>query len=110
MQAIVLIVVLYLLYQLVVFLFNSGLLLITVIILLAIFILWIYIGASNAVNKEKKEREKLSSLENEWNSKYEIWEKDNINILKIQEVYEKKGYSKIDLGYQFNNYLQDTKW
>ena len=102
MQAIVLIVVLYLLYQLVVFLFNSGLLLITVIILLAIFILWIYIGASNAVNKEKKEREKLSSLENEWNSKYEIWEKDNINILKIQEVYEKKGYSKIDLGYQFN--------
>ena len=90
MQAIVLIVVLYLLYQLVVFLFNSGLLLITVIILLAIFILWIYIGANNAVNKEKWEKEKLSSLEDEWNSKYEIWKEDNSNLQKIQVVYEEK--------------------
>ncbi len=102
MQAIVLIVVLYLLYQLVVFLFNSGLLLITVIILLAIFILWIYIGANNAVNKEKWEKEKLSSLEDEWNSKYEIWKEDNSDLLKIQVVYEEKKYSKISLGYQFN--------
>lgn len=102
MQAIILIVVLYLLYQLVVFLFNSGLLLITVIILLAIFILWIFIGADNAVKKEEKEKEKLNSLENEWNLKYEIWKKENENIIVIQEVYEEKRYSKIDLGYQFN--------
>ena len=102
MQAIILIVVLYLLYQLVVFLFNSGLLLITVIILLAIFILWIFIGADNAVKKEEKEKEKLNSLENEWNTKYGIWKKDNENIILIQEIYEEKGYSKIDLGDQFN--------
>ena len=102
MQAIILIVVLYLLYQLVVFLFNSGLLLITVIILLAIFILWIFIGANNVVNKEKWEKEKISSLEDEWNSKYEIWKEDNSDLLKIQEVYQEKKYSKISLGYQFN--------
>ena len=102
MQAIILIVVLYLLYQLVVFLFNSGLLLITVIILLAIFILWIFIGADNAVKKEKKEKAKLSSLESEWNSKYEIWKEENADILRTQKSYEEREYSKIDLGYQFN--------
>ena len=102
MQAIILIVVLYLLYQLVVFLFNSGLLLITVIILLAIFILWIFIGADNAVKKEKKEKSKLSSLESEWNSKYEIWKEENVDILRTQKSYEEREYSKIDLGYQFN--------
>ena len=102
MQAIILIVVLYLLYQLVVFLFNSGLLLITVIILLAIFILWIFIGADNAVKKEKKEKAKLSSLESEWNSKYEIWKEENVDILRTQKSYEEREYSKIDLGYQFN--------
>ena len=102
MQAIVLIVVLYLLYQLVVFLFNSGLLLITVIILLTIFILWIFIGADNAVNKEEKEKEKLNNLENEWNIKYVTWKEENVDTLRMQEIYEEKGYSKIDLGYQFN--------
>ena len=102
MQAIILIVVLYLLYQLVVFLFNSGLLLITVIILLAIFILWIFIGADNTVKKEKKEKSKLSSLESEWNSKYEIWKEENVDILRTQKSYEEREYSKIDLGYQFN--------
>ena len=104
MQAIgatLLILIIYLLYQLVVFLFNSGLLLITVIILLAIFILWIFIGADNAIEK-KKEKEKLNNLENEWNSKYKIWKEENIDILRTQEVYEEKEYSKIDLGYQFN--------
>ena len=53
--AILLILIIYLLYQLIVFLFNSGLLLITVLVLLGIFILWIFIGADNAVKKEKKE-------------------------------------------------------
>ena len=100
--AILLILIIYLLYQLVVFLFNSGLLLITVIILLVIFILWIFIGADNAIKKEKKEKEKLNNLENEWNSKYKIWKEENIDILRTQEVYEEKEYSKIDLGYQFN--------
>ena len=102
MQAIILIVVLYLLYQLVVFLFNSGLLLITVLVLLGIFILWIFIGSDNAVKKEKKEKAKLSSLESEWNSKYEIWKEENVDILRTQKSYEEREYSKIDLGYQFN--------
>ena len=102
MQAIILIVVLYLLYQLVVFLFNSGLLLITVLVLLGIFILWIFIGSDNAVKKEKKEKAKLSSLESEWNSKYEIWKEENADILRTQKSYEEREYSKIDLGYQFN--------
>ena len=102
MQAIILIVVLYLLYQLVVFLFNSGLLLITVLVLLGIFILWIFIGSDNAVKKEKKEKAKLSSLESEWNLKYEIWKEENVDILRTQKSYEEREYSKIDLGYQFN--------
>ena len=106
MQAIVSIVVLYLLYQLVVFLFNSGLLLITVIILLAIFILWIYVGTNNAVNKEKCEKEKLSSLEDEWNSKYEIWKEENIDIFKTQVIYEEKGFRKIEIKNQFNEIVQ----
>ena len=102
MQAIILIVVLYLLYQLVVFLFNSGLLLITVIILLAIFILWIFIGADNAVKKEKKEKEEQKKLEYKWNLKYEEWLKENVNVLEIQRSYEEKKYSKINMSYQFN--------
>ena len=102
MQAIILIFVLYLLYQLVVFLFNSGLLLITVLVLLGIFILWIFIGSDNAVKKEKKEKAKLSSLESEWNLKYEIWKEENVDILRTQKSYEEREYSKIDLGYQFN--------
>ena len=102
MQAIILIVILYLLYQLVVFLFNSGLLLITVIILLAIFILWIFIGADNAVKKEKKEKEEQKKLEYKWNLKYEEWLKENVNVLEIQRSYEEKKYSKINMSYQFN--------
>ena len=101
MQAIILIVVLYLLYQLVVFLFNSGLLLITVLVLLGIFILWIFIGSDNAVKKEKKEKAKLSSLESEWNLKYEIWKEENVDILRTQKSYEEREYSKIYLRYQF---------
>ena len=102
MQAIILIVVLYLLYQLVVFLFNSGLLLITVLVLLGIFILWIFIGADNAVKKEKKEKEEQKNLEDKWNLKYEEWLKENVNVLEIQKSYEEKKYSKINMSYQFN--------
>ena len=102
MQAIILIVVLYLLYQLVVFLFNSGLLLITVLVLLGIFILWIFIGADNAVKKEKKEKEEQKNLEDKWNLKYEEWLKENVNVLEIQRSYEEKKYSKINMSYQFN--------
>ena len=94
MQAIILIVVLYLLYQLVVFLFNSGLLLITVLVLLGIFILWIFIESDNAVKKEKKEKEEQKNLEDKWNLKYEEWLNENVNVLEIQRSYEEKKYSK----------------
>ena len=104
--AILLILIIYLLYQLVVFLFNSGLLLITVVVLLVIFILLVFIGADNAVKKEKKEKEKLNSLENEQNSKYEIWKEENIDILSTQESYEKKGFRKIEIKNQFNEIAQ----
>ena len=100
--AILLILIIYLLYQLIVILFNSGLLLIKVLVLLGIFILWIFIGSDNAVKKEKKEKAKLSSLESEWNLKYEIWKEENVDILRTQKSYEEREYSKIDLGYQFN--------
>ena len=100
--AILLILIIYLLYQLIVFLFNSGLLLITVLVLLGIFILWIFIGADNAVKKEKREKEEQKELEDKWNLKYGEWVKENASVLEIQKSYEEKEYSKINMSYQFN--------
>lgn len=44
--------------------------------------------------KRSGKKEKLSSLEDEWNSKYEIWKEDNSDLLKIQVVYEEKNIQK----------------
>ena len=35
-------------------------------------------------------------------SAYEIWKEENVDILRTQKSYEEREYSKIDLGYQFN--------
>ena len=43
-----------------------------------------------------------ASVNRKTTPKYEIWKEENIDILRTQEVYEEKEYSKIDLGYQFN--------
>ncbi len=104
--AIFVILIIYLLYQLVMFLFNSGLLLIAAIILILVFFIVVFLPG-NIDEKKKKINEKLKdetirNLEDKWNPKVEEWKLKNKDFLEIQETYEKMGYMKIDMGHQSN--------